>query len=139
MAKARVTPYDVSGGFDMESTIAADIQGDSMISPLVRAGDDALKGVMGRAKHPPRAVWRLILRDNRSPLIELELWDQPDSVSRQFAPEELTDRFELHFKLSELWGDLIKLAFQGSIDRMVQALREIREEEALREAQLQRA
>ncbi|HEX3152442.1 MAG TPA: hypothetical protein VHR66_30490 [Gemmataceae bacterium] len=121
----------------METTIAAEIQSHAVLDSAVRKANEVLLGAIGRAKHPPRAVWRAVDRQGQSPVIELEMIDELDSVTRRFLPEELLDRFELHFKLTELWGDLIQVAFQGSTSRMLIALRELREEEESREVLLQ--
>lgn len=122
----------------MESTISAEIQADPILAPVVRAANELLRDTVGRGRTPPRGVWRLVRKDNPSPLVELELFDPPDSRARQFTVEELTDAWELRFKLTGLWGDLIMQAYQASSERLLEALRELREEEQNREAILQR-
>ena len=122
----------------METTISTEIQTDPTLAPVVRTANDVLRDSVGRARNPPRAVWRLVRKDNPSPLIELELLDPPDSAARQFTVEELTDTWELRFKLTGVWGDLIMKAYQGTTVRLLEALRELREEEQSREAVLQR-
>lgn len=123
----------------METTISDDIRAEATLGPVVRRANDVLVRAVGRAKHPPRAVWRLLPRPSQTPIIELELVDELDSVTRQFLPEELTDEYPLHFKLTELWGDLIRLAFRTSTERMLTALREMRHEEESQERHLQEA
>jgi hypothetical protein len=122
----------------METTISTEIQADPSLAPVVRAANELLRDSVGRSRNPPRAVWRIVRKDNPSPLIELELFDPPDSLARQFTVEELTDAWELRFKLTGLWGDLIMQAYQASSERLLEALRELRDEEQNREAILQR-
>lgn len=123
----------------METTIADDIRADLGLGEIVRRANDVLLRAVGRAKHPPRAVWRLFRRSGQASVVELELVDEMDSVTRQFLPEELSDEYQLHFKITELWGDLIQLAFRTTTDRILIALREMRVEEEGRERHLQEA
>ena len=122
----------------METTISTEIQADPTLAPVVRTANDLLRDSVGRGRNPPRGVWRLVRKDDPSPLVELELFDSPDSRARQFTVEELTDTWELRFKLTGLWGELIMQAYQASSARLLEALRELREEEQGREAVLQR-
>jgi hypothetical protein len=126
-------------GLAMETTVSEEIWSDASLSQIVRRSNDVLVRAMGRSKHPPRAVWRLLPRPGQTPVIQLELVDELDSVTRQFLPEELSDEYSLHFKLTELWGDLIQLAFRTSTERMVSALREMRQDEESRGHHLQEA
>ena len=121
----------------METTISDDIRADAALYPVVRSANEVLLRAMERSRHPPRAVWRLFRDGPHSPIVELELFDPPDSMARQFAVEELADPWELHFKLTRLWGDLIIRAYQASSERMLDALRELRKVEEIREAVLQ--
>ena len=121
----------------METTISAEIQSDPTLAPVFRAANEMLRDTVGRARNPPRGVWRLVRKDNPSWLVELELFDPPESFARQFTVEELADAWALRFKLTGLWGDLIMKAYQASSGRLLEALRELREDEQTRESVLQ--
>jgi hypothetical protein len=123
----------------MESSISNEISNDSTLFPLVQEANEILKTVFGRAKEPPRVDWRIVPHEPMKPAVELQLSDQTDSVRREFTLNELQDPRELRFILSSLWGDLIISAFNGSSERLLLALRELRKEEESRELQLQGA
>jgi hypothetical protein len=117
----------------MEITISQEIASRLDIRDTVGRANDVLKATIGRAPHPPKAVWKLNeSSDPAKPIaLNLEYFDQ--SLSALFSLEELTDVDNLFYRLLRIWGRLIIQNNRADTQRIVETLGELRED--LREPQ----
>jgi hypothetical protein len=123
----------------METRITEEVKRDPVLAAAVEKADGLLRKLLERARHPPSATWRSSSLKQSVPSVELELLDDGDNIARDFRIDQLNDEREFPFAITNLWGDLIMLAYRRSTERLLDALREMRREEERRELQVQGA
>lgn len=112
----------------METVIHPDIFADEILRPVVERANTTLERMLA-LRAPDRAVWRKEADEFGQPLIRLEFSYQSVTRSRHFRPDELESPQTAGVSFRELFRDVLAAAMTQSYQRIVQNLREWREEQ----------
>jgi len=100
----------------MDKLVDSSIRGRPDLQGGVDSATELLEEEMGASAATAKAEWTLT-QDNRSrDVLELRVSDWTGSVGYRFAPDELTDRNHMQYRLHRLWGDLLMVRSHVQMD-----------------------
>jgi hypothetical protein len=85
------------------------------VRELAEQANGWLQAVLGDAKSLVSAEWDLAEDGNEKPVVVLTLSDFTGKATTTFAPSELSDERRVRFRLTRLWGDLLRMRTHAEV------------------------
>jgi hypothetical protein len=86
------------------------------LKSAVDRATELLAEEMGASASTAKAEWSLTQDTRSRELIELRVSDWTGTVGYRFAPDELTNRNHMQYRLHRLWGDLLMVRSHVQMD-----------------------
>ncbi len=109
----------------MQVIIPETIKKDTALAGPVTEATEYMQAEFRRSVLEPTARWRVTHELDGSPLLELELAEDTDSVSQRFTKEEFTNRAMMERRLNRLWDQMLGKKGERHLRRVGELLREM--------------
>jgi hypothetical protein len=95
------------------------IQADPWLAGAVRLADLILKAESDKSPDTVSASWSVVGYDREQPLVRLTISDSTGSADAVLAADQLGDSRAVRSRLLELWGDLLRIRSDKSLDEFL--------------------